>query len=118
VGGTRRCRRGELGTADGHGLGAVDPGALDRESRAWLATMRPQATRHGVDCFHGGPKNPVMQWIRTAQDAAPYLLAPRSITLVAHTHQPAAFLSGPGRESVALRPQAGRAWTSETRRAS
>ena len=44
-------------------------------------------------CWHGGPKNPSMQWITTAQDAAPYLLAPSEITLVGHTHHPAAFLA-------------------------
>jgi hypothetical protein len=53
-----------------------EPVALDGELRAWLASLRPDANRYGVDCFHGGPKNPVMQWIRTPRDAAPHLLAP------------------------------------------
>jgi predicted phosphodiesterase len=80
---------------------------LDTKVRLWLASLHPHASRHGVRCYHGGPRNPVMQWINTPADAAPLLLEPGEITLVAHTHQPAAFMPGPGGDLVGVRPRAG-----------
>src|SRR3954454_8205798 len=90
-----------------HDLWALrdDPRALDPEVGAWLASLRPHASRYGVRCWHGGPRNPIMQWISTSADAAPYLLAPGELTLVAHTHQPAAFLPGPDGAPRAVRPR-------------
>jgi len=95
--------------AGNHDLWALrdDPGARAPELGAWLASLRPHEIRHGVQCWHGGPRNPIMQWITSASDAAPYLLEPGVLTVVAHTHQPAAFLAGADGTPVARRPRAG-----------
>jgi predicted phosphodiesterase len=58
---------------------------------AWMRTRRPAARRDGVQCWHGGPRNPVHEYVGSS-NAAVCLAAQRAeIGLVGHTHVAAAW---------------------------
>jgi len=65
---------------------------LDDDALAWLRSRRPAARRGEVQCWHGGPQNPVHQFVGKA-NAAESLAAQRGwLGLVGHTHAAAAWL--------------------------
>ena len=67
---------------------------LTEDDVAWMRTRRPAARRHGVQCWHGGPRDPVWQFVGP-RNAAECLAAQREpLGLVAHTHLAAAFQEG------------------------
>ena len=67
---------------------------LSADDLAWMRSRRPAARRSGVQCWHGGPRNPVWEFV-TAANAATCLSAQREpLGLVGHTHSAAAFRAG------------------------
>jgi len=67
---------------------------LSDEDLAWMRHRRPAARREGVQCWHGGPHNPVWEFVTAAN--APACLAEQRdwLGLVGHTHTAAAFCAG------------------------
>jgi predicted phosphodiesterase len=81
---------------------------LSEDQLAWLRSRRPAAVRRreGVQCWHGGPRNPVWEFV-TRANAAACLAAQRApLGLVGHTHAAGAWQEQPGRRarSVAIEP--------------
>ncbi len=103
-----RCAVALMGNHDYAATGSVDPSRLGDAARslelaretlteddlAWMRTRRPAARREGVQCWHGGPRNPVWEFVgpSNAHDCLAVQKAP--LGLVAHTHLPAAFTPG------------------------
>ena len=103
-----RCRVALMGNHDYVATGAVDPerlgpakaslelacAQLTEDDVEWMRKRRPAARRHGVQCWHGGPRDPVWQFVGP-RNAADCLAAQREpLGLVAHTHVAAAFQEG------------------------
>jgi hypothetical protein len=66
---------------------------LDKPRLAWLASLRPTASRLGVDCWHGSPTRPLDGFLTPKTAAMELPHRPRgSWGLVGHTHEPALFL--------------------------
>jgi predicted phosphodiesterase len=53
---------------------------------AWMRRRRPAARRDGVQCWHGGPRNPVHEYVGTSNAAACLAVQRAAIGLVGHTH--------------------------------
>jgi predicted phosphodiesterase len=62
---------------------------------AWLRSRRPAARRHGVQCWHGSPRNPVREYVGAANAAACLQRQRAALGLVGHTHAPAAWRAKP-----------------------
>jgi diadenosine tetraphosphatase ApaH/serine/threonine PP2A family protein phosphatase len=69
---------------------------LADESRSFLESLLPEGRRDGVDLFHASPRDPVWEYVLSAETAAAALDATRApIVLVGHSHVPLAIsLSG------------------------
>jgi diadenosine tetraphosphatase ApaH/serine/threonine PP2A family protein phosphatase len=66
-------------------------GVLADGSRAFLQSLRPQGERDGVELFHGSPRDPVWEYVLTAEAArATFELTRSPLVLVGHTHVPLA----------------------------
>jgi len=108
-----RCAVALMGNHDYGATGAAEPErfavggpaavrsielALDRlegELADWMRTRKPAARRGDVQCWHGGPRNAVHQFVGPS-NAADCLAAQRTgIGLVAHTHVAAAWVQTP-----------------------
>ncbi len=64
---------------------------LDDDAVAWMRRLKPAARRGDVRCWHGGPRNPVHEYVG-ASNAGACLAAQRGpLGLVGHTHVPAAW---------------------------
>jgi predicted phosphodiesterase len=64
---------------------------LSADDLAWMRSRRPAARRGDVQCWHGGPRNAVHQYVGPS-NAADCLAAQRGeLGLVGHTHVPAAW---------------------------
>jgi predicted phosphodiesterase len=119
-----RCSVALVGNHDYGATGSVDvarlgaPGSagqrsielardtLSEEAVAWLRSRRPAARRDGVQCWHGGPRNPVWQYVGPS-NAAECLAAQRApLGLVGHTHVPGAWqeLAGGRARRVKIQP--------------
>jgi predicted phosphodiesterase len=104
-----RCAVALLGNHDYGATGSAEPSrfgepgspaarsielARERVSAAdleWMRTRKPAARRGGVQCWHGGPRNAVHQYV-TASNAAECLALQRAeLGLVGHTHLAAAW---------------------------
>jgi predicted phosphodiesterase len=59
---------------------------LPEEALAWMRTRKPAARRHGVQCWHGSPRNPVWEFVGPGNAAACLEAQRLSLGLVAHTH--------------------------------
>jgi predicted phosphodiesterase len=57
----------------------------------WMRSRRPAARRDGVQCWHGGPRNPVHEYVGPSNAAACLAVQRAELGLVAHTHVAAAF---------------------------
>jgi hypothetical protein len=70
----------------------------------WMRSRRPAARRGAVQCWHGGPRNAVHQYVG-ASNAADCLAAQRAgLGLVGHTHVAAAWRETPrGARAVRVR---------------
>src|SRR3954447_7717981 len=80
---------------------------LDDAAIAWLRSLRPAARRGDVQCWHGGPQNPVHQYVGASNASACFTVQRSSIGLVGHTHAAAAWLQTPrgqAREGPRRRP--------------
>ncbi len=67
---------------------------LSAEDLAWMKRRRPAARREGVQCWHGGPRNPVREYVTPATAAACLEVQREPLGLVGHTHAAAAFRAG------------------------
>jgi predicted phosphodiesterase len=111
-----RCALALMGNHDYAATGAVDPSRLGNATRslelaceqlseddlAWMRRRRPAARREGVQCWHGGPRNPVWEFVGPANAEACLAVQRADLGLVAHTHVAAAFT--PGRRRVPIVP--------------
>jgi diadenosine tetraphosphatase ApaH/serine/threonine PP2A family protein phosphatase len=62
---------------------------LDDESRAFLSSLKPHATRDGVELYHGSPRNAVWEYVldtEAIQAAFDGSAAP--LVLIGHSHVP------------------------------
>lgn len=111
-----RCAVALVGNHDYAATGSVEPSRLGDATRSlelageqlteddvtWMRSRRPAARREGVQCWHGGPRNPVWEFV-TPSNAAACLRAQRAdLGLVAHTHVAAAFTPGRRRVRIAV----------------
>ena len=62
---------------------------------AWMRRRRPAARRAGVQCWHGGPRNPVHEYVGPSNAAACLAVQRAELGLVAHTHVAAALEQTP-----------------------
>ena len=109
-----RCRVALMGNHDYGATGSADPlrfgepGSaavrsieLARERLAeddieWMRSRRPAARRDGVQCWHGGPRNPVHEYVGPSNAAACLAVQRAELGLVGHTHVAAAWRQTPG----------------------
>ncbi len=67
-------------------------GVLAEGSRAFLESRRPEGRREGVELFHASPRDPVWEYVLSAEAAAASFDATRSqVVLVGHSHVPLAI---------------------------
>ncbi len=96
------CRVALLGNHDYDALRSTEPvrfarsfalarEQLDEDAIAWMRSRRPAATRAGVQCWHASPRNPVHEYVGTANAAACLEQQRAPLGLVGHTHVPAAW---------------------------
>lgn len=88
------ARLGELGSP---GLRSLEL-ARERLSGAdieWLRSRKPAARRAGVQCWHGGPRNAVWEYVGSSNAGACLALQRAELGLVGHTHVPAAWQQTP-----------------------
>ncbi len=117
-----RCAVALLGNHDYGATGSAEPTrfgepgspavrsielARDRVSDAeleWMRTRRPAARRGAVQCWHGGPRNAVHEYVGTSNAAACLAVQRADIGLVAHTHVAGAWRQAPrGASAVKVR---------------
>jgi hypothetical protein len=116
-----RCSVALVGNHDYGATGSVDParlGAPDSAGRrsielaratlsepalAWLRSRKPAARREGVQCWHGGPRNAVWEYVGPSNAAASLALQRAPLGLVGHTHVPDAWQATGGRDGVRAR---------------
>jgi diadenosine tetraphosphatase ApaH/serine/threonine PP2A family protein phosphatase len=64
-------------------------GVLAEGSRAFLESLRPQGERDGVELFHASPRDPVWEYVLSADVArAAFELTGSPLVLVGHSHVP------------------------------
>jgi hypothetical protein len=69
--------------------------ALCDEDLGWMRSRKPAARRGAVQCWHGGPRNPVHEYVGASNAAACLAVQRGEIGLVGHTHVAAAWLATP-----------------------
>lgn len=75
------------------------------EQRAWLATLSPRAEQPGVELFHASPRDPVWDYVLSADVALESLtLTSAEIVLVGHSHIALAIASDGDDVSGGLAP--------------
>jgi predicted phosphodiesterase len=62
----------------------------------WLSTRRPAARRSAVQCWHASPRNPVWEFVTSANAQACLHRQRERLGLVGHTHVAAAWRARPG----------------------
>jgi diadenosine tetraphosphatase ApaH/serine/threonine PP2A family protein phosphatase len=87
---------GELDLADFAGDAVVAArwtrGVLDESARSYLESVQPVARRDGVELFHASPRDPVWEYVLSAEAAAAALaLTEAPLLLVGHSHVPLAI---------------------------
>jgi predicted phosphodiesterase len=74
---------GPLAAESAHWTGQT----LGEQQAAWLRTLRPAATRAGLELFHGSARDPVWEYVLTEDVALENLeLTTAPIVLVGHSH--------------------------------
>jgi predicted phosphodiesterase len=104
-----RCRVALMGNHDYGATGSADPlrfgepgsaavrsielaaERLPEDDIAWMRSRRPAARRDGVQCWHGGPRNAVHEYVGPSNAAACLAVQRAELGLVAHTHVAAAW---------------------------
>ena len=67
-------------------------GVLADGSREYLASLRPQGRRERVELFHASPRDPVWEYVLSAEAATAALeLTEEPLVLVGHSHVPLAI---------------------------
>jgi diadenosine tetraphosphatase ApaH/serine/threonine PP2A family protein phosphatase len=67
-------------------------GVLAEGSRAFLQSLRPLSERDGVELFHASPRDPVWEYVLSAEVAqVAFELTRSSLVLVGHSHVPLAI---------------------------
>jgi predicted phosphodiesterase len=78
---------------------------LGPEALEWMRSRKPAARRHGVQCWHGSPRNPVWEFVGPANAAACLAAQRLQLGLVGHTHLADAWLQTErGARRVKVRP--------------
>jgi hypothetical protein len=114
VAGTRaRCAVALLGNHDYGATGSAEPerfGApgsaavrsielarerLSHDDVEWMRSRKPAARRGDVQCWHGGPRNAVHEYVGPSNAAACLAVQKTALGLVAHTHVAAAWQQTP-----------------------
>ena len=73
-------------------------------------SSRAKASRHGIDCWHGSPRHPLLGFLTEASAAGIFPKRPvGSLGLVGHTHEPALFAYD-GAATRATRPVPGESY--------
>ena len=126
VGRTReRCRVALMGNHDYGATGSAEPlrfgtpgsaavrsielaaERLAEADLAWMRSRRPAARRDGVQCWHGGPRNAVHEYVGPSNAAACLAVQRAELGLVGHTHVAAAWQQTPGGGAQAARIRPG-----------
>jgi predicted phosphodiesterase len=77
---------------------------LSDDDIAWMRTRKPAARRGEVQCWHGGPRNAVHEYVGPSNAAACLDVQRAAVGLVGHTHVPAACCrTARGARSVRIR---------------
>src|SRR3954469_16440519 len=100
-----RCWVALMGNHDYGATGSVEPSRLGAvasielaqaqigaDDLAWMRARRPAARREGVQCWHGGPRNPVWEYVTPSNAGACLAVQRASLGLVGHTHLACAFV--------------------------
>jgi predicted phosphodiesterase len=82
---------------------------LGEDAIAWMRSLRPAARRGDVQCWHGGPRNPVHEYVAASNAGACLAVQRGSLGLVGHTHAAGAFVEGPRGGAKAVRIRVGEA---------
>jgi predicted phosphodiesterase len=69
---------------------------LSDDDMAWLRSRKPAARREGVQCWHGGPRNPVWEYVGPSNAGKCLSIQKAPLGLVGHTHEPDAWQATPG----------------------
>jgi predicted phosphodiesterase len=106
-----RCSVAIAGNHDYGARGSVDPSRLgpaaarsiqlaherlSADDLAWLRSRKPAARRGDVQCWHGGPHNPVWEFVGPNNAGACLDVQKAPLGLVGHTHVPAAWQATSG----------------------
>ena len=87
------ARQLDLLIAGNHDAWALGPDRVTARGRdVFRLARRAMASRHGIDCWHGSPRHPLLGFLTEA--SAALILPDRplgSLGLVGHTHEPALF---------------------------
>jgi hypothetical protein len=73
---------------------------LRRADVEWMRSRKPAARRREVQCWHGGPRNPVHEYVGPSNAAACLAVQRAELGLVGHTHVAAAWRHTPGGASA------------------
>jgi predicted phosphodiesterase len=74
---------------------------LPEDDVAWMRSRRPAARRDGVQCWHGGPRNAVHEYVGPSNAAACLAVQRAALGIVGHTHVAAAWQQTPRRAAAA-----------------
>ena len=74
---------------------------LSADDVAWMRSRKPAARRGEVQCWHGGPRNAVHEYVGASNAAACLAVQRADLGLVGHTHVPAAYRQTPRGASAA-----------------
>jgi predicted phosphodiesterase len=80
---------------------------LPADDLAWMRSRRPAARRDGVQCWHGGPRNAVHEYVGASNAAACLAVQRADLGLVGHTHVAAAWQRLPDGRARAARIEPG-----------
>jgi predicted phosphodiesterase len=105
------ARQLDLLIAGNHDAWALGPDQVVARGRdVFRLSSRAMASRHGIDCWHGSPRHPLLGFLTEASAAR--ILPGRplgSLGLVGHTHEPALFAYDGG-ATRAVRPVPGESY--------
>ena len=99
------ARQLDLLIAGNHDAWALGPDQVVVRGRdVFRLSSRATASRHGIDCWHGSPRHPLLGFLTEASAARVLPGRPQSsLGLVGHTHEPALFAYD-GAVTSAVRP--------------
>ena len=102
------ARQLDLLIAGNHDAWALGPDQVAVRGRdVFRLSSRAMASRHGIDCWHGSPRHPLLEFFTEASAARVLPGRPvGSLGLVGHTHEPSLFVYD-GAATRAVRPVPG-----------